>query len=182
MEKRTNLIETLEVSLTMKRIKTIILLFLALLTIFGTASTSAQMIKNPYTDVKSNHYFYTAVTSLTADKIITGQTATKFGVKVNATRGETAQYIANALKLDTKNVKNPGFTDVPRTHKYYGAIAALSAKGIINGVGNKKFAPNNQLERYQIAEILTLAFELEVKNSNKTLFKDIQKLNKDLQN
>lgn len=181
MEKHSNLIETLEVNLTMKRIKTIALLFLAFLIFSGTASTSAQTAKNPYTDVKSKDYFYTAVTSLTADGIIKGQTATKFGVNANATRGETAQYIANALKLDTKNVKNPGFTDVPKTHPYYGAIAALSAKGIINGIGNNKFGPNNTLERYQIAKILSLAFDLEVVKSTKTPFKDIQKLNKDLQ-
>src|SRR5690606_1192729 len=88
----------------------------------------------------------------------------------------TAQFIANALNLDTTNVTNPGFKDVPKGHKYYGAIAALYERGIIGGYGDE-FKPNNLLTRSQIAKMLTLSFDLNLAGSAKTKFTDVNKLN-----
>lgn len=156
-------------------VATAVMFFLVGMSSVTTAAT------NPYTDVKASSYYYTAVVTLTADKIITGKSNSQFGVDAKVTRAETAQYIANALQLNTKNVKDPGFKDVPKTHPNYGAIAALANKGIINGVGSNKFAPNQTLERYQIAKIITLAFDLTLTKNKQSNFKDLSKLSANLQ-
>ena len=163
-----------------KKIRILLLLSTAVCFLFLGTTQQASAATNPFKDVKAS-YYYDAVIDLNSKKIVTGKSKTVFGVGDKATRAQTAQYIANALNLDTKNVKNPGFTDVPKTHANYGAIAALANKGIINGVGNKKFAPNGTLERYQIAKILTLAFELDIKKTSSSKFKDISILDKTLQ-
>ena len=69
---------------------------------------------------------------------------------------EAAYFLAEALQIDTKN---PGFKDVPTSHKYYGHIAALAEKNIIRTSG--KYQPSNPITRSQMANILTLGFQLE---------------------
>lgn len=130
---------------------------------------------NPFTDVKTTNSHYTAITNLYSDGIVTGVTASLYKPGQDATRGEAALFLANALGLDTKNVKNPGFTDVSTTSKYYGAIAALQAKGIVGGYG-KTFKPNNTLTRSQLAKMLTLGFDLTRASATTTKFTDVNKL------
>lgn len=74
-------------------------------------------------------------------------------------RGSSLFFLAEALKLDTKNVENPGFNDVPTSHTYYGHIAALATQGIIQKGTN--YNPNNYMKRSQMAKILTLGFNLQ---------------------
>ena len=52
------------------------------------------------------------------------------------------------------------------------AVHSLAKKGIINGVGNGKFAPEQNLTREQFAKILVEAFDLPV-DSAATPFKDV---------
>lgn len=144
----------------------------ALIALGYNATTADAAV--PYTDVKAGSWYYATIDNLHAEGIVFGYNkSNQFRPDQAANRGETAQFIANALNLDTKNVKDPGFTDVPKSHPYYGAIAALANEGIINGVGNNKFDPNGQLQRVHIAKILTLAFELEMSNAKTSKFADV---------
>lgn len=150
------------------------------ITLATTAVAVAQLPalaeqENPFTDVKPGYSHYEGIVSLYNEGIVAGITSTTFKPNQNATRGETAQFIANALNLDTTNVTNPGFKDVPKGHKYYGAIAALYERGIIGGYGDE-FKPNNLLTRSQIAKMLTLSFDLNLAGSSKTKFTDVNKL------
>lgn len=128
----------------------------------------------PYTDVKEGAWYSSSIADLHSQGIVFGYNNTKqFKPNQPANRGETAQFIANALDLDLNNVKDPGFTDVPKSHPHYKAIAALASEGIIGGVGNNKYNPNGKLSRVQIAKILTLAFNLEQSSAKKSKFADV---------
>ncbi|MEL4024057.1 S-layer homology domain-containing protein [Lysinibacillus endophyticus] len=148
---------------------------MALATTAAVVVPATAEVNNPFTDVKPGSSHYEGIVSLYNQGIVTGITSTSFKPNQNATRGETAQFIANALNLDTTNVTNPGFKDVPKGHKYYGAIAALYERGIIGGYGDE-FKPNNLLTRSQIAKMLTLSFDLNLAGSAKTKFTDVNKL------
>ena len=151
-------------------------LLLAVATTFAfVADVPAFAQANPFTDVKTTNSHYTAITNLYSDGIVTGVTASLYKPGQDATRGEAALFLANALGLNTKNVKNPGFTDVSSSSKYYGAIAALHAKGIVGGYG-KTFKPNNTLTRAQLAKMLTLGFDLTQASATTTKFTDVNKL------
>lgn len=130
----------------------------------------------PFTDVSIKNNHYQSILQLYNDGIVEGVTASLFKPGQAATRAEAALFIANALKLDTKNVKDPGFTDVSKSSKYYGAIAALNQKGVIHGVSTTKFAPNGTLTRADIAKMIVLAFEFEISSSSTTKFTDVNKL------
>lgn len=147
------------------------------------ASTTAAFVaevpthaaSNPFTDVKPTNSHYAAITTLYADGIITGTSASLYKPGQAATRGEAALFLVNALGLTTNAVKNPGFKDVPTSSNYYGAVAALYEKGIVGGYGDT-FKPNNTLTRAQLAKMLTLGFELAQASSTATKFTDVNKL------
>ncbi|MCI9625339.1 MAG: hypothetical protein HFI90_01000 [Clostridia bacterium] len=55
-----------------------------------------------------------------------------------------------------------GFDDVPKTHWASGYIADLSIKGILSGVSQNRFAPEEAVTREQMAKLLVCAFEVPV--------------------
>ena len=156
-------------------------LFLA--TTVGLAMSAAYVAEVPataqtttFSDVPTTNSHYKGITELAKSGIVTGVSATKFEPYKNATRGEAALFLANALKLDTKNVKNPNFKDVPTSSPYYGAIAALQAKGIIGGYSDGTFKPAASLTRSQFAKMLTLGFELDLAPVKNSAFIDVNSI------
>ncbi len=65
------------------------------------------------------------------------------------------------------------FNDVATSHWAYSAITELTKGGILNGVGEGKFAPDMPLTREQTVKILLLALDFEVdENINSSSFED----------
>lgn len=164
-----------------RRYKSSILIAIILVVGFTFAIRSTIAASNPYKDVREGTIYHEAILELTSEGIMEGKSSNEFGLKQNATREETAYYIAKALKLDLTAIQDPGFTDVSKTSKYYPAIAKLNNLGIIQGVGNGKFSPKGNLERYQIAIMIVKAFELEKSSNVNVAFKDISKYSKSIQ-
>ena len=131
----------------------------------------------PFKDLQNVGDHYTAIDELYNLGIIEGRSLTAFAPSEAATRAELALFIANALNLDTKNVVDPGFTDVPKNSKYHGAIAALYNKGIISGYPDKTFKPDANVTRSQVAKMLVIGFDLEIVNTTTTKFKDVNTIN-----
>ena len=78
------------------------------------------------------------------------------------------------LELDIENVKNPGFTDVPKTHQYYGPIAALVEAGIVDGYDDKTFKPGNPITRAHMAKMLQNGFGLQEEKFGNSPFTDVK--------
>lgn len=128
----------------------------------GIAASAPNVEAATFSDVRPADHFYKAVTTLSDCGIIKGYTDGTFKPYQNVTRGQAAKIIAGALGLDTENVKNPNFSDVPTTNEYYGAIAALANAGIISGYPDGTFKPDAPVKRYHIAKILSNAFNLQL--------------------
>ena len=62
--------------------------------------------------------------------------------------------IVNVMGFDLVNSSVPSFQDVPREHFAYQSIETLAAKGIVSGVGNRRFAPTQPCTREQLSFIL----------------------------
>lgn len=137
----------------------------------STPSNSTNSLN--FSDVKVTDYFYEAVKILTERGIIKGFPDGTFKPYQKVTRGQVAVILANLLKLDTSNVEDPGFTDVPKTHPYYGAIAALYKAGYIKGFEDGTFKPGETINRYHAALILTKVFKLTAKNPYELPFTDV---------
>ncbi|MER2192213.1 MAG: 5'-nucleotidase C-terminal domain-containing protein [Solibacillus sp.] len=113
-----------------------------------------------FKDVPSSHQFYAEIINLQQRGIINGFPDGTYKASESVTRGQAAKIIAGVLGLNTTNVTNPNFKDIPTAHQYYGAIAALKQAGIINGFPDGTYGANEPIQRNHIAKILTNAFEL----------------------
>lgn len=131
------------------------LLVMVLAVVVAGHSTSAQTFK----DVKPSATYYDAVEHLAEIKAIQTTTGT-FNPSGTVTRGQASKILAITLGLDTTNVKDPGFKDVPKGSSYYPYVAALQNANIINGKEPTRFGVNDYLTRGQMAKILVKGFGL----------------------
>jgi len=132
-----------------------------------------QATSMPFSDIKKETELYNAVSELYNKGIIFGTTSTTYSPYQQLTRGEAAYFLAQALQLQTDNVDNPGFSDVPTSHPYYEAIAALAANGIIQN--GSSYHPEASIKRSQMAKMLTLGFHLQLATSLSEPFTDFTK-------
>lgn len=126
-----------------------------------------------FPDVKADDYFADAVADLVDRGLVKGFPDGNFKPYNSLTRGQAAVILAGALKLDTKNVKNPNFKDVSTVHPYYGAIATLANAGYINGFEDGTYGSGKPITRNHMAIILTKAFDLKASSEAVTPFTDI---------
>lgn len=87
---------------------------------YGAVASALQ-----FSDVPQSKYFAEAVYDLARRNVIGGYPDGTFKPGNPITRGQAAAIIAKMIGLDTKNEKDPGFTDVTPANGSYKAIAAL---------------------------------------------------------
>lgn len=127
-----------------------------------------------FKDVSSSHQFFDAIKSLSDRGIINGYQDGTFKPGQNLTRGQAAKIIAGVLGLDTTNVVNPNFKDIPSNHQYYGAIAALKQAGIIDGYEDGTFHQGANIQRNHVAKIIANALNLKSTNVDALPFTDVR--------
>ncbi len=126
-----------------------------------------------YSDVKSSAYYYDAVKTLTELGVINGYGDGTYRPNSYVTRGEAAKVFSDILNLDTVNVSNPGFIDVPTTHPLYGSIAALANLGFVNVDNISTFHPNQPIQRNEMALLMATLFNLQATNPELLPFTDV---------
>lgn len=95
------------------------------------------------------------------DAYMNGKGNGKFAPDASMTRAEAAQMFYNLLQNKTAD-QNVKFTDVAATAWYSNAVSTLAARGVINGVGDNKFAPEKTISR---AEFTAIAVRLAKSNA-----------------
>ncbi|MFD2442881.1 S-layer homology domain-containing protein [Bacillus sp. CGMCC 1.16607] len=135
---------------------------------------SAKAAGKEFSDLSSEKYYYDAVLSLSERGVIGGFNDGTYRPDKDLTRSEAASILAKALGLNSTNIKDIGFNDVPEGKWYYPAVAALVEKGIISGFDQKTFKPDKTVTRAELSKMLTLAFNLKASPA-KTAFTDIPK-------
>ncbi len=106
-----------------------------------------------FTDVKKTDWFYDEVAYVYEEGIMNGTTTTTFSPNDTLTRGMVVTMlwrIAGEPAVSSSDT----FTDVSYGAWYYSAVEWAAKNGIVNGVGNGKFAPDNAITREQLAAIL----------------------------
>lgn len=87
----------------------------------------------------------------------------------SVTRGQVAQIFYRLLK-EQKVSSNSTFTDVPDTLWCAEAVNALASLGIVEGVGNGQFAPNQSITR---AEFVTICARFTQVSASGETFTDV---------
>ncbi len=108
----------------------------------------AAAASSPFTDINQYTDHYNDILKLYSQGgVIKGFADNTFRPDVNVTRGQAAKMLATVLKLDTKNIQDPYFKDVPKGSEYYKYVAALQNAGIMSGYSNGTFMPNEVITR-----------------------------------
>lgn len=128
---------------------------LATVTAVMVGATGVLADQSIYSDVSDSHKYSEAIQALTAAGIVSGFGDGTFKPDATVTRGQAAKMIAGALKLDTTNVVDSKFSDLPQSNHYYGAISALVATGFISGYEDNTFRSSEEITHGQFAAILT---------------------------
>ncbi|MFB9279463.1 cadherin-like beta sandwich domain-containing protein [Cohnella cellulosilytica] len=110
----------------------------------------------PFGDVKANSWSFEAIRAAQRLGIVQGRTDGSFHGGDSITRAEFAAMAANALHLDTASAANGVSTTFSDTKGHWAepAIRALTAAGVIEGMGDGAFKPNRPISRAEISAIL----------------------------
>jgi hypothetical protein len=119
---------------------------------------AAEVEYKGFADVKPDRESAPAIEALVKAGVIKGY-PDGFHPREEISRQHAAVMFVRALKLDTENVTDPGFKDVPKTHPYYKEIAAATAEGLFQKGDN--FNPTNNFSRGQSASVIVRAYDLE---------------------
>lgn len=149
--------------------KRLLILTMTAILLFTTASSSATT----YFSDTNEHWAEEYIDTLQSVGVMKGDGNNALPNEC-ITRAEFAALIARAfLKNDEQNTKQY-FDDVPQNDIFAPYISAAYENGIVNGIGNGKFLPNNHVTR---EEIILMISRLDIIPFNNTSvnFADIQK-------
>ena len=110
--------------------------------------------KNPFSDVKTDDYFFKAVLWATENGVTTGTGKTTFSPSSVCTRGQIVTFLWRAAgSPEPKSGKNP-FSDVGAEDYYFKAVLWAVEEGITKGTGAHSFSPASPCTRGQIVTFL----------------------------
>ncbi len=135
----------------------------------------------PTTDEKfidlGNHMWAAdSINALADDGIIKGTSENTFSPANNITRADFAILLVRAFKLESDNTDN--FADVSESDYFAKELAIARNTGVVNGIGDNKYAPRNTITRQDmmviVYRILTkLGVELEIADVTYEDFADV---------
>ena len=112
---------------------------------------------NPFTDVKTDDWFYSAVCFVQERELMNGTSQDTFSPHIATTRGMivTILHRLEGTPIVSSELLTPGseFTDVTEGAYYSDAVTWAAANGIVNGYGDGRFGPNDIITRQDLAVI-----------------------------
>ena len=135
----------------------------AVIEIAGGRRTEFFIVSDPnvtlmeFTDVTQSYWGYKQIQRAVQAGFFVGMSKTEFGVANGMTRAQFCQMIYSIYKTDESvfaGEKEVQFTDVPENMWYYEAITACARAGIVSGMGDGTFMPDNFISRQDVAVIM----------------------------
>lgn len=107
----------------------------------------------PFTDVAAADWYYSAVDFVYQKGYFAGTSDTTFSPNASMTRAMLATVLYR-LSGDTAGTDAPEFTDVPAGEWYSQGILWASKQGVVNGMGDGSFHPQDPVTRQQMVTML----------------------------
>jgi len=105
-----------------------------------------------FTDLGNHAWAADAINALADEGIIKGTSETTFSPGNNITRADFAILLVRAFELSSENTEN--FSDVLDTDYFAKELAIARNTGIVNGIGDNKYAPRNTITRQDMMVIV----------------------------
>ena len=107
-----------------------------------------------FTDVDAQQWYYDYVGEAVQQGLMSGTGAYTFSPDTVMTRAMLATVLYGLAGQPDTAADSTGFTDVPDDAWYADAVRWAGQAGIVNGMGNDRFAPNDPVTREQLAVFL----------------------------
>ncbi|WP_433945535.1 invasin domain 3-containing protein [Paenibacillus sp. SN-8-1] len=121
---------------------------------YALVSKSSQL-----TDLQG-HWAASEILDMNSRLIIQGIDAARFAPEAAITRAELAALLSRALGLPEAGGEPSQFRDVSPSSWYSGAVAAVHAHHIMDGVSDGTFAPNQKVSRQEAIVTIIRALQL----------------------
>lgn len=144
----------------MKRLTSIFLVLTMLLTLAPMNIFAAESDKTAFSDMKATDYYAKAATALEQLGIISGYPDGTYGAEHSITRAEMAAIVCRIIDKEAEAEKAKGetiFDDVASDHWASGYINIAVKEGIINGDGNGKFRPADEVTYEEAIKMIVCA-------------------------
>jgi len=108
----------------------------------------------PFIDVTQSDWYYSSVRTVWENSLMQGTANNLFSPNQSMTRAMFVQVLANLHGVSITEFSSSSFSDVSRDVWYFGAVEWAYHMGIVQGIGNREFAPNNNITREEMAVML----------------------------
>ena len=119
----------------------------------AAGSPAPQSVMNPFEDVKSGDYFYSAVLWAAEKGITSGTSATTFSPNSQVTRAQAVAILYQYAGAPAASYTGR-FADVSSGDYYAKAVSWAAEKGVTSGTSATTFSPNAVCTRAQIVTFL----------------------------
>jgi lysophospholipase L1-like esterase len=124
-----------------------------------------------YTDLPQAHWAFEEIMYLSKIGMLKGKAEGEFQPNTGMTRAEAAMALARLSEDADIDLTDPGFTDVPKDHPAYPAIATLTSKGVFAEA--PKFNPSQIITRTELSKVLVRGLEIPQNTSVSVPFPDV---------
>ena len=115
-------------------------------------SHAATDVSEIFTDVPANHWAQAAIQYVYDNGLMTGVSDSEFAPEATTTRAMIVSMLARMENVTS--AADAGFTDVAADDWYATAVNWAAANGIVSGISDDTFAPNDPITREQLAAML----------------------------
>lgn len=107
-----------------------------------------------FIDIPSGHWAANDVIRLADAELVNGMGEGRFGPDNPMTRGQFVTILGRLAGIDPSHYSDNVFLDVPVSAYYAPYVTWAQANGIVSGMGDGKFYPDNNISREQIATVV----------------------------
>ena len=118
----------------------------------STPTTPSAPTSERFIDLGAHAWAKDAINALADEGIIKGTSENTFAPAANITRADFAILLVRAFKLESESEEN--FADVSASDYFAKELAVARNTGLINGIGENKFAPRNNITRQDMMVIV----------------------------
>ncbi len=135
-----------------------------------------------FVDLGAHAWAADSINALADEGIIKGTSENTFSPAANITRADFALLLVRAFKLTSEKEEN--FADVNASDYFAAELAIARNTGIVNGIGDNKYAPRNTITRQDMMTIVyralrALEIELETGDVEYSDFESVAEYAKD---
>ena len=121
--------------------------------LFAVSYEETRQLNANFTDVPNSHWAASYIYSLVEQGVIKGKTPVLFGPEDNLTRAELVALLARLGGVEPSQDVS-GFADVAKTAWYAQELTWAVKGGVIEGVGDNRFAPLQAVSRQDMAVMM----------------------------